>query len=97
MPRDFVPCLYHERVLEHPLSGATALCCDVIELFDVCDVATREPGVVIGTCSHQYTWRDVYSVDPQADLTQTQRTSMRLLLRQQLFRTFEAAMAALEE
>lgn len=72
MPREFVPCLYHERVEAHA------------------------PAVVIGPNSHQYTWRDAYSVDPDARLTETQRIGMRVLLRQQLFRTFDAAMAVLE-
>jgi hypothetical protein len=97
MPRDFVPCLYREHVLEHPrLLDMPVLTCDVIELFDVCDVETHEPGAVLGLNSHQYTMRDTYSVSPHADLTETQRSGMRVLLRDQLFRTFYAAMTALE-
>jgi hypothetical protein len=96
MPRDFVPCLYHERIEAHPLSAEPALCCDVIELHAICDVQTHAPQVIIGTGSRQYTMRDTYSVAPQADLADTQRIGMRVLLRREIFRTFYAAMAALE-
>ena len=97
MPRDFVPCLYHERVEPHPLTpDAPALCLDVIELFDICDLTTQQPDVVIGPNSRQYTMRDTYSVSPHADLTETQRIGMRVLVRQEIFRRFYADMAALE-
>ena len=72
MPRDFVPCVYHERVEPHRLTpDAPALCLDVIELFDICDLTTQQPDVVIGPNSRQYTMRDTYSVSPHADLTET--------------------------
>ena len=86
MPRDFVPCVYYERELEHPLSGARVICCDVIEMHQYCGYYVREEFARIGPDSHQFTMRDEDCAWEEVPAR----------LRAPLFADFYAAMAALE-
>lgn len=86
MPRDFVPCVYHEREVEHPQTWATSVVCDVIELHQFCVLKTQAEDVLIGPDAHQITLRD----EEVAFQDVPER------LRAPLFVHFYAAMAALE-
>lgn len=81
MPRDFLPCLYTERVLPNAEDYGWVKRCQVIELFALSDVVTEKAGVLLSLNSHAF-HRDTKTDDER--------------VRQQLFRTFYAAMAALE-
>ena len=95
MPRAFVPCLYRESLLETRQIGVDVLSCDVIELFDVCVVATHALAAVMGPNSHQYTRRDD-APRTMDDHLGAAGQARRLHLRQAVCTDFDAAMAALE-
>ena len=96
MPRDFVPCLYREQVLEGRMIGQGAFSCDVIELFAFSRLDTQEPDTRMGVASHQFTQRrDPCLVAPDGvpDLLDYDIAAR---LRAPLFVHFYAAMADLE-
>lgn len=96
MPRDFVPCLYREQVLEGRLIGQGALSCDVIELFACSRLESQEPDTRIGVGSHQVTQRlDPCMVAPDG-VPDLRHFDVDARLRAPLFAHFYAAMADLK-
>lgn len=81
MPRNFVPCLYHERELYNWQDDSMQVRCEVTELCELSLLHTHEPVWIMGTDSH------AYFIDPQPGDEDA---------RARLFDTFYAAMAALE-
>ena len=95
MPRDFVPCLYREQVLEGRLIGQGAFSCDAIELFAFSRVDTQEVDTRIGVASRQFTLRQECAVAPDG-VPMLERFDTAQRLRAPLFAQFYAAMADLE-
>jgi hypothetical protein len=95
MPRDFVPCLYWEQVLEGRLIGQGSFSCDVIELFEFSRVDTQEVDTRMGVASHQFTLRQECTVAPDG-VPALARFDTAPPLRGPLFAQFYAAMADLE-
>lgn len=81
MPRDFVPCVYTEQVLEDVVSQVSVKRCQAIECFEGEHLATHGRLFTMSLDSHAY-HLDTTEGDDQA--------------RAHLFDTFYAAMAALE-
>lgn len=95
MPRDFVPCLYREQVLEGRLIGQGAFSCDAIELFAFSRIEGQEEDTRMGVASHQFTLRQACTVAPDG-VPALERFDTASRLRAPLFAQFYAAMAALE-
>lgn len=81
MPRDFVPCLYTEQVLEDHVSQVSVKRCQAIECFEGEHIATHGRLFTMSLDSHAY----FLDTDPDDDRAC-----------EHLFDIFYAAMAALE-
>ena len=95
MPRDFVPCVYREQVLEGRLIGQGAFSCDVIELFAFSRLESQEPDIMMSLNSHQFTQREPCTVAPDG-VPALWLFDREARLRTPLFAHFYAAMADLE-
>jgi hypothetical protein len=81
MPRDFVPCVYHERDLYNMRLDEFQRRCEVTELFTLSLLHTHEQVDIVSGDSH------AFFIDPQPGDDEA---------RTRLFDTFYAAMADLE-
>ena len=95
MPREFVPCLYREQVLEGRLIAQGAFSCDVIELFAFSRIATQETETRMSLNSHQLTLRQECRIAPDG-VPDLLHFDIEARLRAPLFAHFYAAMADLE-
>lgn len=101
MPRDFVPCAYHEWETQDIVTQTWHRRYEAMEAFAVSDSETREPLLIVNGDSHVFhvgvtesaldrlLWPTLgQRYDAQRHIDRKART--------ELFRTFYAAMAALE-
>jgi hypothetical protein len=95
MPRDFVPCLYREQVLEGRLIGQGAFSCDVIELFEFSRLDTQETDTRMSRDSHQVTMRQACVIAPDG-VPELPHFDVQARLRAPLFGQFYTAMADLD-
>ena len=96
MPRDFVPCLYHERELYTQGSHQLHRRYEVTEGFVMADRVTQEPSVILSRDSHAYHVGVTFTTCEYAALPPAAHALFDRNERARLFDAFYAAMAALE-
>jgi hypothetical protein len=95
MPREFVPCLYHEWETYDEGLQTWYRYYDVIECFALTEIATQQPCMTMTRNSHAFHVGHTHT--GLARLTQPPLSPRQLQAdRARLFDTFYAAMAALE-
>ena len=96
MPRDFVPCMYHEWDMVNDVSKCCYRRYEVTEAFQMADRVTQEPFLTMTPDSHGSCVTTTQSLLDWITEPPTSREITRHTTRAFLFTDFYAAMAALE-